>query len=124
MDPACAWEAAVTPLQWEEVEATWAELCAGEQASKNGSSSSSSVLDTGLLTSMLDDITDAHLLHWSLNEAGAVELWPVTAAQVVATGAVPAAWLEEAAARLQPLAGLLSSAAVAAQAARAGAKLL
>lgn len=97
MDPACPWEEKVVPLQWAEVEKVWGE-CTGSSLS-----APHSAMDSGLLKRLVDDITDAHLLHQRQSKNGGLELWPVTVAQVVSAGQVPTDWLAQASLRLEPL---------------------
>jgi hypothetical protein len=105
MSPGSQWEACIVPLQWEQVASAWAK-CAGALGLGHCGG------DPGVLRRLVDDIADAQVLQVRCSEeSGAVEVWPATAAQVVAAGPVPRAWLREAAGRLRPVAGLLSDAA-------------
>jgi hypothetical protein len=107
MSPGSQWEACIVPLAWEQVASAWAK-CAGELGLAHAAR------DPGLLQRLVDDIADSLVLQVRCSEeSGAVEVWPATAAQVVAAGPVPRAWLREAAGRLRPLAALLSDAACA-----------
>jgi hypothetical protein len=96
MDPSNHWEGAVVPLQWAEVEDVWGE-CTRSLGQPQAAT------DSGLLRRLVDDITDAHLLHQRQGSSGGMELWPVTVAQVVSAGSVPTDWMEQASLRLEPL---------------------
>ena len=78
MDPACPWEQAVAPLAWQQVEAAFQEAAVAASAPAHHA----------LLISMLDEITDKHLLrvHYPSFQEAAVQVWPATAAQAVAGG--------------------------------------
>lgn len=78
MDPACPWEQAVAPLTWQQVEAAFQEAAVAASAPAHHA----------LLMSMLDEITDKHLLrvHYPGFQEAAVQVWPATAAQAVAGG--------------------------------------
>jgi hypothetical protein len=112
MDPACAWEDAIAPLAWWEVREVW-EACAREAGLPLPAQR-----DELMLQRLVDDLVDAHLLHQrQSSQGGALELWPVSAAQVAGAGGggVPGAWLQQAEAALRPLAGLLQGAGATAQ---------
>ena len=110
MDPACAWEAAIVPLAWGEVRQVW-EDCAREAGLPLPAQR-----DELMLQRLVEGMVDAQLLHQRQSVAGALELWPVAAAQVAgAGGAVPVAWLQQAEAALRPLAGVLQGAGAASQ---------
>ena len=109
----CRWEEYIVPLTWKEVQSVWVE-CAGALGLEHAAR------DPGVLRRLMDDIADAQVLHVRTSAAsGLEEVWPATAAQVVAAGEVPRAWLEEAARRLRPVAALVSDAAAVARAAQA-----
>ena len=78
MDPACPWEQAVTPLTWQQVEAAFHEVVG----------SASAPAHPAVLMSMLDEITDKHVLrlHYPSIQETAAQVWPATAAQAVAGG--------------------------------------
>ena len=107
MDPSTPWEAALAPLPWDEVVAAWARGRGGEGPGGG---------DATELAVLLDDLADRHVLHRRHTPEG-VEVWPVTAAQLVACSAGPA-WLRsvnaEALRALAPLAQLLQAAGSAA----------
>ena len=110
MDPACAWEAAIAPLAWGEVREVW-----GACARKAGLPLPAQ-RDELTLQRLVEGMVDAQLLVQRQSATGALELWPVAAAQVAgAGGAVPVAWLQQAEAALRPLAGVLQGAGAAAQ---------
>jgi hypothetical protein len=98
VDGSCDWEAAVTPLDWPAVEATWATTAAAHGLPHGR--------DVGYLARLVSDIADAHRFHLQHDATGArMRLWPVTAAQVAAAGVVPPEhWLEKVRAELQRLA--------------------
>ena len=107
MDPACLWEQAVTPLTMQEVEAEYQEVA---QAAATAAGAAGAAMAAGVaaappypanLASMLDEITDKHLLRVH-HPCGleATEVWPVTAAQVVAGGVQRSADLTDAAAAI------------------------
>ena len=77
MDPACPWELAVAPLTWQQVETAFQEAMAASAPAHHA-----------LLMTMLDEITDKHLLrvHYPSFQEAAVRVWPATAAQAVAGG--------------------------------------
>ena len=111
MDTACDWEAVITPLAWGEVQEVWA-ACAREAglplpAQRNEL----------MLQQLVEGMVDAHLLHQRQCIEGALELWPVCAAQVAGAGGrgMPVAWLQQAEAALRPLAGVLQGAGATAQ---------
>ena len=78
MDPACPWEEEVTPLTWQQVEAAFREAVGAAPAPAH----------PALLMSMLDEITDKHVLrvHYPSIQEAAAQVWPATAAQAVAGG--------------------------------------
>ena len=84
MDPKCAWEEKVVPLAWEEVEAAFAWATAGEWDARAAPPSHPAVL-----MSMLDEISDRHLLrvHYPDGLEATAQVWPATAAQAVAGAA-------------------------------------
>lgn len=82
-DAACKWEEAVQPLPWPAVLAAWATCLAAHGVGAR---------DDGLLVRLIDDLSDAHLIHIE-DVQGNMRLWPITAAQVVAARAHPEAEL-------------------------------
>ena len=107
MDPGTPWEAVLQPLPWEVLVAAWARA-RGSAVPGEG--------DTAELAVLLDDLSDRHALHRRHTPEG-VEVWPVTAAQLVArsAGSAGPAWLKNASAEalgvLAPLVQLLQAAA-------------
>jgi hypothetical protein len=103
MDSDTPWEAALQPLPYDELVVAWGEA-RGSVTAGMGYVAELSVL--------LDELSDRHALH-RRHTPGGVEVWPVTAAQLVACSAGPA-WLRSSSAlalrALAPLAQLLQAA--------------
>jgi hypothetical protein len=111
MDPQCKWEEAVVPLKWNEVEAVFARLKLATPGAVGAHDSSMLPPASAMLMHMIDELTDKHLVHMHFPQGReAAELWPITAAQVVAGGELPVLDFERAAALLQQAAGALVTA--------------
>jgi hypothetical protein len=108
MDPDTHWENALMPLQWDAVVETWAKGKGRIGGPLEG--------DVTELAVLLDDLSDRHMLHRRYTPDG-VEVWPVTAAQLVASE-TGTEWLKatsaQALATLAPLVQLLHVASSAA----------
>lgn len=97
-DAACEWEVAVTPLAWAGVEAAWARC---------GVSGVVRARDGCALARLVEDLADAALVH--LDDApGGAQLWPTSAAQVVA--ALSPSWFARVGEGMQPLVAALCAA--------------
>ena len=113
MDPTQHWEAAIRPLQWGDVREVWRRtlMALGQRQPQAD--------ESARLVGLVDELTDRHLLQLIHPPGGEeAEVWPLTAAQLVAAEA-RAGWVEGACERARELLAPLASALQLAQAAQA-----
>ena len=88
MDPTQKWEATLVPLKWPQVEEAWGEV-------QGPGGMAPHTQDWARLAFLVEELADRHLLHLRYNQQGEIEVWPVSAAQVVAGSKEGKAWLAQ-----------------------------
>jgi len=88
MDPTQKWEATLVPLKWRQVEEAWGGVQGPGGVAPH-------TQDWARLAFLVEELADRHLLHLRYNQQGEMEVWPVSAAQVVAGSKEGKAWLAQ-----------------------------